>query len=258
MFRVSEPLLKALVVSDLHYSLKQFDWLVKNAATFDAVVIAGDLLDIASIVEPDVQIVVLTKYLDLIRSRTRLIVCSGNHDGDEKNAAGEFVAGWLQNVRADNLWVDGDSFYLDGDLVTVCPWWDGDVTRAAMAQQIEAQASSARRRWIWIHHAPPDGASVSWTGKVYAGDAFLCDLIERYRPDLVFCGHIHNAPFLKPKGSWISSLFPTWAFNAGRQIGPVPAFIVVDLDCERADYLNLEGPDEADLQRVESQNPSIF
>jgi Icc-related predicted phosphoesterase len=249
--------LKALVVSDLHYTLNQFDWLVKVAGSFDAVVIAGDLLDIFSLVEPDVQIVVVTKYLDLIRAKTRLIVCSGNHDGDEKNEAGEFVASWLQSVRAEQLWVDGDSFRLGKDLVTVCPWWDGEVTRAAMVEQIKAQAAKPRERWIWIHHAPPDEVPVSWAGKKYGGDKFLNGLIERFGPDLVFCGHIHNAPFLHPEGSWISPIERTWTFNAGRQIGPAPAFIVVDLEANRADYVNMEGPDAAELQVIGSQNPSI-
>ena len=37
-----------LFVADLHYTLKQLDWLVANAGRFDLVVIGGDLLDIGS------------------------------------------------------------------------------------------------------------------------------------------------------------------------------------------------------------------
>ena len=69
--------MKALIVADLHYSLRQFDWLLRVAADYDVVVIAGDLLDIAADCELDVQIVVVMKYLALIRKQTRLIVCSG-------------------------------------------------------------------------------------------------------------------------------------------------------------------------------------
>ena len=38
--------MKLLVVSDLHYSIKQFDWLLQRAAQHDLPVIAGDLLDL--------------------------------------------------------------------------------------------------------------------------------------------------------------------------------------------------------------------
>src|SRR5205823_8235639 len=50
------PLMRMLFVSDLHYALKQFDWLVGNAKNFDAVIIGGDLLDLASPLDFDVQI----------------------------------------------------------------------------------------------------------------------------------------------------------------------------------------------------------
>jgi Icc-related predicted phosphoesterase len=49
--------MKALMVADLHYSLRQFDWLLRVPADYDLVIIAGDLLDIAAHCELDVQIV---------------------------------------------------------------------------------------------------------------------------------------------------------------------------------------------------------
>src|SRR5258707_10140293 len=101
--------MKLLFVADLHYALKQFDWLVANAANFNPIVIGGDLLDLASSLDFDVQIVVVEKYLGLIRQKTRLLVSSGNHDGDSRSAADESVAQWIQESRADGLFVDGDS-----------------------------------------------------------------------------------------------------------------------------------------------------
>ena len=35
-----------LVVADLLYSLRQFDWLIKSAGGHDLMLIAGDLLDV--------------------------------------------------------------------------------------------------------------------------------------------------------------------------------------------------------------------
>ena len=72
--------IKVLFVADLHYALKHFDWLIANAAGYDLAVIGGDLLDLGSLLDLDVQIVVVEKYLGRLRARTRLLVSSGNHD----------------------------------------------------------------------------------------------------------------------------------------------------------------------------------
>ena len=48
----SDPLsMKCLLVADMHYALKQYDWVLHQAAAYDIVVIAGDHLDISSTVD---------------------------------------------------------------------------------------------------------------------------------------------------------------------------------------------------------------
>jgi len=37
-----ETVMKCLLVSDLHYALKQYDWITNVSKDFDVVVIAGD------------------------------------------------------------------------------------------------------------------------------------------------------------------------------------------------------------------------
>ena len=71
--------MKILLVADIHYGLRQFDWLVQAAPNFDAVVIAGDLLDVAGHADLDTQIVVVSQYLERLRGLTHVLVCSGNH-----------------------------------------------------------------------------------------------------------------------------------------------------------------------------------
>lgn len=124
--------MRLLFVADLHYSLKQFDWLLGQAADFDATVIGGDLLDLSSALDADVQIAIVEKYFALLRQKTRLVVSSGNHDGDSRNAADESVAEWLRQSRGERFYVDGDSFELEDTRITVCPWWDGSVSRAEL------------------------------------------------------------------------------------------------------------------------------
>ena len=175
------------------------DWLTANAGDYDLVIIGGDLLDLGSALDFDVQIVVVEKYLHRIRQNTRLLVSSGNHDGDSRNAANESYAGWLRQSRADGLFVDGESAVIGDTRVTACPWWDGPVSRAELESLLEREAAQNASRWLWCHHAPPDRAQVSWAGKKFIGDPFLREWIERFGPDLVLSGHIHSAPFLSPR-----------------------------------------------------------
>ena len=77
--------MRLLLVADLHYSLPQFDWVLGIAGDFDVVVMAGDHLDLASLVDGRAQSVVVRKYFSRLAAKTRLVICSGNHDLDAKN-----------------------------------------------------------------------------------------------------------------------------------------------------------------------------
>jgi Icc-related predicted phosphoesterase len=238
--------MSVLFVADLHYALRQFDWLAANVANYNAVIIGGDLLDLASALDTDVQIVVVKKYLDRLQQFTRVVVSSGNHDCTQRSAAGESYAEWLLRSKASRLFVDGDSVDQTGTLITVCPWWDGPVSRQQVQELIARDAAKVKMRWIWIHHAPPDQSPVSWTGKKFGGDQFLVEWIREYQPDLVLSGHIHNAPFLEA-GSWIDRLGKTWVFNPGRQPGAWPTYLCLDLDKMTVRWMSAEGSDVRQL-----------
>lgn len=236
---------KILVVADLHYTLKQWDWVRTAAVRFDRVIIAGDLLDIGRIVPLEAQIVVVRKYLGRIAATTPLLICSGNHDILESPGRGEHDAAWLQDERRKNLRVDGDRAE-DGDLVfSVLPWWDGPEARTAIERQL-ARDQPRSRRWIWIYHAPPAGSPVAWDGRRDFGDRYLPDWIGRYQPWLVLGGHIHNAPFVKG-GAWTDLLGTTRVLNPGKQPGPAPTAIVIDTSENTARWASIEGEDEVGL-----------
>lgn len=80
------------------------------------------------------------------------------------------------------------------------------------------------------------------------GDAELARWIDEYQPDLVFCGHVHNAPF-RADGSWIDTRGRTFVFNAGRQIGEVPTHIMLDVEESSALWFSLMGPQTAALDK---------
>lgn len=247
--------MQILVVSDLHYSLPQLDWLAKVGPRYDLVIIAGDLLDTSSIVGVGAQMVVVLKYLERLRAAVPVIVCSGNHDLDlETEEGGERISDWVQKARADGLWVDGDTVDMAGERFTVCPWWDGDGTRDAIDRQIAAAAPAAGAGWKWIYHAPPAALPVSWSGQRHFGDPSLSEWIDRYQPDFVFCGHVHEAPFARG-GSWVARQGETLVFNPGRQIGGFPTHIVLDTERRQAVWFSLEGAEQLDWSQPEAAIP---
>jgi len=225
-----------LVVADLHYSLPQLDWLVSAAPQFDLVIFAGDALDIGSMVDFRAQIVVVKKYLALLAAKTRMILCSGNHDLDERNADGEKISRWISEVRELGVACDGDGLSIDDTLFTVCPWWDGPLIKQRLVEQLRDAATNRPRRWIWVHHAPPAESPTSWGGKRFFGDVELVQWIMQYQPAMVISGHVHQSPFIRD-GSWFDRLGESWVFNTGLQPGRPPTYIVLDLGADKAFWL---------------------
>jgi len=251
--------MRILVVSDLHYTLKQLDWVAASAADHDIVVIAGDLLDMASIVAPDAQIAVVLEYLARMRERTQLVVCSGNHDLDDVNALDERAAMWLEQAAALGVVVDGARLDTPDVLVTVCAYWDGPKSREQVGEQLAADAQlwrdgPAGRPWIWAYHAPPDDSPTSWTGTRHYGDDALNAWIDAYSPDLVLCGHVHRSPFAQ-RGGWHDRMGSTLVFNGGAQIGPVPTHIELDTAAGVASWSSLEGIEEFALVGISTPDP---
>ncbi len=240
-----------LLVADLHYALKQFDWVLSVAADHDAVVIAGDLLEVASVVPRDAQVVVVTEYLRRLSEKAQVFVCSGNHDLDVEGPGGERIAGWVAALGVARIVRDGQAFAVGDTLISCFPWWEGEETRAAITAQMVRDADRRTGPWIWVHHAPPGGSPVSWDGKRSYGDQALSDWIATFSPTLVLSGHVHQAPFVEG-GGWVDRIGDTWVFNMGKQIGEAPACIIIDTEAGEAVWLSLEGGERVDLRAREA------
>lgn len=248
--------MRILLVSDLHYSLRQFDWLVGAAPDFDLVVLAGDHLDISSSVEPDAQIVVVLSYLKMLAAIAPVIAASGNHDLTGADDNGERAALWLPDARAAGVVTDDESMMIGDTLITVCPWWDGPVGREAVHAQLAADAIRRPQHWMWVYHWPPTDSPTSWTGRRHYGDADLAGWIAAHQPDLVLTGHVHEPPF-RADGGWADRIGDTWVFNAGRQGGPVPARIEIDLDARTAAWISGLGCEELHLDDLAAPDRTV-
>jgi Icc-related predicted phosphoesterase len=229
---------RILAVTDLHYRLGHYDWLVRQAPNVDAVALTGDLADVANPVPLAVQVVVLEQYLEVLADHTLVLVASGNHDLDGPGSHGEQVASWLSRPQPAGIHSDGTSIDVDGTRFTMCPWWDGPITQDAVGKQLAAAAVDRPQRWVWLYHAPPAGTVLCQDGRREFPDHQLAAWIAEYQPDVVLTGHIHQAPWAEG-GSWHDRLGRTQVFNPGRQIGQVPPHITLDTTAGTADWFGV-------------------
>ncbi len=166
------------------------------------------------------------------------MVCSGNHDLDSRTDSGEKDTRWLAEARAYGVVVDGDSLDIGDWRLTACAWWEGPETLAALEARLDVAAVDRPANWAWAFHGPPEGP-LSWTGSRHYGDPELPRLLDIYSPDVVLCGHIHQAPFTA-EGDWFEQRGETWLFNAGYQRGDEPTSIELDLDARNASWFSAD------------------
>src|SRR5688572_28601156 len=113
----------------------------------------------------DVQTVVIARYLKRLAERTTVVVASGNHDLDGPGHHGEQVATWLRRLRQAGLHVDGSSVDVGDTRFTVCPWWDGTVTRDEVGIRLSRAAVDRPARWVWTYHVPTAGTPLCHDGR---------------------------------------------------------------------------------------------
>lgn len=241
--------MKILHAADLHYDLKKFDWVVDVAPGVDLVVLAGDHLEIANQIQRPAQAVVIRKYFQRISKLTNLIVCSGNHDLDERDEFGELTSKWVANARLFGIPTDGDSPVIGDTLFSICPWWDGRNTQYDVDEQLLRDAKHKAKKWVWIHHAPPEDSPTSWDGNMCFGEEELRRWIKRHQPDLVLSGHVHQSPYVKD-GSWADRIGKTWIFNGGHQTGRLPSHVLIDTQLNRAFWKSTGAAETVALDQV--------
>ncbi len=252
------PPVRILLVSDLHYTLPQLDWVVAAAPSFDLVVLAGDQLDISSTVSLDAQTVVVLRYLALLQAAGRVAIASGNHDLTGPDAHGEQAALWLAEARAAGVPTDGDSLLLGDTLVTICPWWDGPLGLAALERQLVRRC-----------RAPAAALAV---GLPLAAARFA-DLVDRQAPLRRWRARTRSSPGTGPMSfspatctsrpssrrarGPTESTRPGSSTPAGRS-GPVPCHVAIDLGEGTASWRSLMGSESLHLAAAQAPERTVF
>lgn len=190
--------MKILICSDLHGKWSHYAWLAEKKV--DLIVIAGDLIDMLSIIEEEV--VMATAFLATFKSP--VVVCPGNHDHAEV---------WFPALVQAGVMIEG-THELHGITVTSLPWDNPLDEMLAVGKQA---AKKSGNPWLIAHHDPPR-------------EVFHAE------PDFVACGHWHEYPYDK---SFIACYRgKTLKLNAGVRLTdwPEPNHIILDLDAKEATW----------------------
>ena len=239
--------MKLLLTSDLHRDGSKLLWILDDATSHDAVIVAGDMLDIFSNTPPSEQTVGAIRWRNAVLSEGRSFAwCSGNHDffnGDHTpmKAASPL---WMQEVPSSQKSIgDGETRVLvvgeDRIAITTIPWPvhggdlqvnGGTVSYHEFVTEIlhEGQQLQREMPWIVLCHEPPIETPLATTYDAPEAK-YARLLIESSRPDFSIHGHVHQAP-MSPGGLWIWQLGATICFNAGQaDKGERPHHIILEL-----------------------------
>jgi Icc-related predicted phosphoesterase len=191
--------MKLLLFSDVHCDHAAARRLVEQSADADALVCAGDLAVMRRGLHDVVDI--------LTAAACPAVLVAGNGESDAELA--EACRGWgdAHVLHGSGCEIAGVPFWGLGAAVPVTPFgpWSFDLSESEARNLLQGCPEGA----VLVTHSPPLGHVDTPDGDEHLGSEAVLEAIERARPRLVVCGHIH--------ASWEqeSSLGPTRIVNAG-------------------------------------------
>jgi Icc-related predicted phosphoesterase len=181
---------RLLLASDLHRDLEAARSLVERSSDYDVVVIAGDL----AIKRRGLQEIV--NVLAPMACPTVLVCGNGESPEELREACGRARdqttgAPWQSAhvLHGDSIEVDGVTFFGLGGAVPVTPF--GDWSYDIPEEDAAALLASCPPQAVLVSHSPPNGHVDSDGMGNHHGSWSVLEAIERARPRLVVCGHIH-------------------------------------------------------------------
>lgn len=161
-----------LHITDLHNNASVMRWLLEVAPTVDAILITGDFLDDREYSPTiDEQIDQFKCWFKDLSKRTRVGVCSGNHDLADTS--------WLKEL---DIWLK------DGAIVDLNGLKFGSIAYGCEEYHCYADCN------VILHHEPPAKLKVSiQSGNDFGSKPLLAALkTGELKPDWMMCGHVHS------------------------------------------------------------------
>ena len=240
--------MKFLLTADLHYRLDWYEWILKNAPDYDAIAVAGDLLDMSQDLLPQVEF--LRGWVAKMRlAGTPLFLCDGNHDfnssalpwpiNPNEHPSPEQAA-FGQRARLAEHWMDAlvdEGASIVSGMVKVFPELDNlivsslfyepeddDVNYSLFEKGAQLRRASPRSPWLVLSHRPPIGL----IGREGTGSQFVGEWVDQFQPRIVLSGHDHQSPFAND--TCCERIGLSHAFNPGHRTEAVayPCHIALD------------------------------
>jgi Icc-related predicted phosphoesterase len=174
--------MRLLLFSDLHVDVDAARRLVDRARNVDVVIGAGDFGNLRRRVDA---------CIDVLRAIDRpAVLVAGNNESTEELVAA--CRNWpqAQVLHGSGTRIGDVEFFGIGGGIPVTPFgsWSYDFTE----EQAEELLAECPVRCVLVSHSPPKGAvDVSSSGQSL-GSVAIREAVERLRPVLVVCGHIHG------------------------------------------------------------------
>jgi Icc-related predicted phosphoesterase len=174
--------MKLLAFSDLHRDLDRASSLVERSAEADVVIGAGDFASIHEGLEETIGVLAAIE-------KPTVLVPGNNETADAlREAASAWPAATV--LHGEGAEVDGRTFFGLGAGIPVTPWdWSFDLSDDQATAALEACPDGA----ILVLHSPPQGHCDLSSAGDHLGSPALATAIERIRPPLAVCGHIHES-----------------------------------------------------------------
>ena len=242
--------MKILHLSDLHLNRDWLAWATLQAKSYDLVCASGDLLDIFSRRGHFWGALRIKRWAEAFPAK--LALCSGNHDASSPDMVPDagllpllqieerleaeklmMLERWMDTLERPGIVTDNRTELVETPsgrvVVTTVPYSfiDGHLQRELWKAGAQLRRETGAP-WAVLHHEPPRSPLVGGPFGSYG----LVGMIETYRPDFVFSGHIHLQPY---RGDFAERLGKTWCFNPGcfdeadATVADIPNHIVLDL-----------------------------
>jgi Icc-related predicted phosphoesterase len=172
--------MKLLAFSDLHRDRERAAHLVELAGEADVVVGAGDYATMRMGLEGMIE------ALSSITLPTVLIPGNAESDTELWQACSSWPS--AQVLHGETKQIEGVSFFGLGGGVPPTPFpWSFDLSEEEAAAKLESCPQNA----VLVVHSPPKGYVDEVHGR-HLGSRSILEAIERKRPVLAVCGHIHQ------------------------------------------------------------------
>ncbi len=178
--------MKITALTDIHGAYELANEIIKKESP-DILIIAGDLTTVGTVKEVQTAIA-------HFKTLTKQIFCiSGNMDLPQHDKLYEQLGVSLngKGLIYNSIGFFGVSASTHSSLKTPYEISENEITNLLFAGYQQIVKSKTK---ILVSHAPPFGTKVDITHSgLHVGSMAIRDFIEETKPDVVICGHIHEA-----------------------------------------------------------------